>query len=288
MKFNDLAILIPTRNRPEILRRTLRELRLLGQLDRPLFIYDDASTDPTAVQNVIRDEWPSAHLIRSAKRTGQAAGRNALLRCCTCEFALFLDDDSFPEDWNQIENFMQQAASNRQWAVATFQYRSLADGKLSIPPAAAPSETRSFLGGASIHHVPAILSMDGFRDFLVYGNEEPELSLRLRLAGHRIFQDPSVVILHNHFETPEENRDYREYDFLYTRNRLLMYSMNLPLPLGLPFGLAKSARYVLHSSRNLRTKIRGLISGFTNTWVHRKERLPCTWQQGIRVLRGLL
>lgn len=288
MNTRDLAILIPTRNRPEILRRTLCELRQLGQAARPLLIYDDASKDPTAIQNVITDEWPTAQLIRSTKRTGQAAGRNALLRLCACDFALFLDDDSFPENWDQIERFMQTRTENRPWTVATFQYRSLADGKLSIPSGNAPSESRSFLGGASIHHVPSIVSLGGFRDFFVYGHEEAELALRLRLAGHWILQDPSVVILHNHFETPEENRDYREYDFLYTRNRILMYSMNLPLPLGLLFGLAKAVRYVLYSSRNPSARLHGLIAGFVKTYVYYQERTPCAWGQAIRVVRGLL
>jgi glycosyltransferase involved in cell wall biosynthesis len=275
----DLSILIPTRNRPGILQRTLSELESGGFGGHPLLVYDDASDDPKAITDVVAT-WSGAHLIRGEKRGGQARGRNRLLQATESDYALMLDDDSWPEDREALMRALEAMAGDAL-GVATFQYRALADGKLSISEGQTRGRVASFLGGASVFNVPSVFGLGGYREAFIYGYEEPELALRLWLAGVPIEQFPEVVVAHNHFETPDEKRDHREYDRLYSRNGILMSSLNMPLVLGLPHGMLRSLRRSLQSRRNLGAKAGGTLAGVLDTFSLWRERSPCSWTQAL-------
>jgi len=280
MKADQLAILIPTRNRPAILRRTIEELLRGGFAAHSLLIYDDASEDPKSVVEVAA-LWPGeSRVIRSETRTGQAKGRNALMRASPCEFALFLDDDCWPESRAAIIDALEVARKDAL-TIATFHYRALADGSLSVSPRQCRTKAKSFLGGASLFHVPTVLRVGGYRDCFVYGYEEPELSMRLWLAGHRIEYLPGIAVVHNQFYTPEENRDYREYDYLYARNGILLSSLNMPWWFGLPCGLIRSVRRSAYQRRNFRAKIGGTLSGVWLSFALWRERRPSSIRKAI-------
>jgi glycosyltransferase involved in cell wall biosynthesis len=283
MNIENTSILIPTRNRPKILGRTLTELKERGFDNFPLLVYDDASDNSDEIANIVA-QWPGARLLRGTRRGGQACGRNRLLEAASTTLALMLDDDSWPEEKDTFIN-AAKAMIEDDIGVATFQYRSLADGKLSIPRDERRRRVHSFLGGASVFHVPSILGIGGYREAFVYGYEEPEMSMRLWLANIRIEQFPDVVVSHNHFETPDENRDYREYDRLYARNGILMSSLNMPLLLGLPHGLLRSIRRSFYQRRSFDAKLKGTIQGIIDTFCMWSTRKPCTFSQAVRWIR---
>jgi GT2 family glycosyltransferase len=280
MKQDDLAILIPTRNRPAILKRTLEELKARGFGGHPLVVYDDASDEPGAIEATV-STWPGARLLRGKTRCGQARGRNELMRSTSCPHAVFLDDDSWPEDYQSL---MAAAAAAQKdgVAVATFQYRSLADGKLSVAPGRTRGPISGFLGGASLFHVSKVLGCGGYRESLVYGYEEPELAMRLWLRGLTVEYFPGVVIAHNHFEVPGERRNNHEYDYLYARNGILMSSMNMPLWLGLPHGLLRSLRRSVQQRRRFSAKFNGTLAGINMTFLNWMERTPSSASQAFK------
>jgi GT2 family glycosyltransferase len=280
MKPSDLAILIPTRNRPAILKRTLEELAARGFGGHSLLVYDDASDEPLEIDKVV-SLWPGARLLRGKTRCGQARGRNELMRSTTCPYALFLDDDSWPEHHAALMTALKDVRDDGI-TIATFQYRSLGDGKLSKPPERQRGPSAGFLGGASLFHVPPVLAIGGYREFFVYGYEEPELAMRHWLRGLKVEYFPGVVIAHNHLEKPDEKRDHREYDFLYARNGVLMSSLNMPLWFGLPHGLARSLRRSLHRKQNFMSKLSGTLAGIKMTFSLWPERTPCSWRQAFR------
>jgi GT2 family glycosyltransferase len=282
-----LAILIPTRNRPEILATTLAELRKIGMGETALWVYDDASDDEEAIRETVARNWPNGSIIRGEKRVGQAEGRNALMQACRKEYGLFLDDDSFPASSDGLARHLNPDTRPVHRAVTTFQYKSMADGRLSTNPAVQSGTCVSFLGGGSIFHIPSVLAVGGFRKFFVYGYEEPELAMRLWLKGYEIWYDPDVVISHNHFETPNECRDHREYDYLYARNGILMSSLNLPLWFGLPHGLARSFRRSLHRRRNFGAKAGGTLAGLWLSLTLWRERTPCQFKKALAWCRHI-
>jgi len=275
----NLAILIPTRNRPGILGGTLKELQTAGLGNVPLWVYDDCSTDAEGIRSVVRG-WPGGQVIRGLKRVGQAEGRNVLMRSCGKEFGLFLDDDSFPVSMAGFVRHLETPRDPRR-AIVTFQYLDVPTQRLSVAPDTGEGFTGSFHGGGSLFHISTVLGLGGLRSFFVYGYEEPELAMRVRLSGRHIWYDPTVVIHHNHFETPNERRDHQEYDYLYARNSILMSSLNMPLWLGLPHGLARSVRRSFFRRRNARTKIWGTWSGILLSFSLWRERTPCSSRQAF-------
>ncbi len=281
--FEKLAILIPTRNRPGILATTLQELRDAGLGEVPLWIYDDCSVDAKPIVKLAK-EWPQAHVISGKQRVGQAEGRNVLMKACGKEFGLFLDDDSFPKSSARLEQHLSHKPELRR-AIVTFQYLDVPTQRLSTPPEVGPSESRSFQGGASLFHIPTVLSLGGFRSFFIYGYEEPELSLRVQMNGFQIWYDPSIVVHHNHFETPAEFRNNVEYDYLYARNSILMSSLNMPLMLGLPIGMARSLRRSVYMKRNFWPKMQGTLSGIWLSLYLWTQRRPCSWRKAIQWCR---
>lgn len=283
MNPHDLAILIPTRNRPARLQRTLEELIARGFGDHPLFVYDDASDEPWEIDKALA-LWPGATLLRGKNRCGQAMGRNQLLRAMACPYALCLEDDTWPEEYAALMTAFETIQADGI-AVATFQSRSLGDGRLAMPLARPRGPSVGFLGGASLFHVPSVLSVGGYREFFTYGYEEPELALRLWQRGLRIEYFPDVVVAHNHLETPDERRDHREYDFLYARNGILMSSLNMPLWFGLPHGLARSLRLSLRLKRNLWQKAKGTIAGIWLTFARWQQRTPCSFSKALQWCR---
>lgn len=284
MKSPDLTIVIPTRNRPEILARTLSELKDGGFGDWPLLIYDDASDDSEAVAGVLRT-WPNVKLLKGEVRAGQACGRNRLLKAVNSEYALFLDDDCWPENKIPLLKAFVEMKSEG-YGVASFQYRSLSTGRLDFEDRPRERIATSFLGGGCIFHAEKILEIGGYRESFVYGYEEPELAMRLNLAGITIGCFPEVILSHNQFYGAGEARDLKEYDRLYARNGILMSSLNLPLPLGLLHGLARSVRRSMYHKRNFGSKLLGSLQGVFDTLRLWSTRQPCSWEQARAYLRN--
>jgi len=276
----DLTILIPTWNRPMILRRTLEELRKGGFGKLPLLVYDDASTLSPSVVDVVQPLWEKADVIRSEIKRGQAFGRNRLLDEVKTRYALLLDDDSWPEDRDKLIEAWQEA-HKRGAACATFQYRSLGTGELSHTHIPKITTVNSFLGGAVILHVDTIRMVNGFRESLVFGYEEPDLSLRLWAAGKNIVFFPNVIFAHNQHYTPDEFRNFKEYDYLYSRNAILYCSLNFPILLGIPYGLISSVRRFFYHKRNYFEKFLGILCGLYDSFKYSKETTKLSISQFI-------
>ena len=280
MNLPDCAILIPTRNRPGILANTLLQLQRFGLHELPLWVYDDASDDPQATRDAVAS-WPGARIIRGAARVGQAKGRNLLLRACNCEFAILMDDDTYFIELGSLSEHLLEHSSRQHFAVLGFQCVRKWDGMLSTPADTPAGPTSSFMGGACLLHVPSILSVGGYREFFIYGHEEPELAMRLWFNGLQVQYDPAIVVEHNQEYSPAENRNEREYDRLYARNGVLVHSLNMPLWFGLLFGFAKSLKWCFHTSRNPGAKLRGLSEGVGATFRYWKARTPVSLRRAL-------
>ncbi len=273
-----LAILIPTRNRPGILASSLEQLRKAGLGSVPLWVYDDFSANPNAIRDVVKG-WDNGHVIRGEQRVGQAKGRNVLMRACQKEFGFLIDDDSYPMDVAGLSRHLCRTDNKR--AITTFQYLDIPTRRYSTPLGVGEGVSRFFQGGGSLFHIPTVLGLGGYSEFFVYGYEEPELSLRIWINGYHIWYDPEVTVHHAHFETPNEQRDDREYDYLYARNSVLMSSLNMPLWFGLPHGLARSVRRSFFRPRNALSKLRGTWDGAVQSLTRGSRDKRCSVAQAL-------
>lgn len=88
-----LSIIIPTRNRPKLLRRLLSSLRPQIGDGVEIVIYDDASYTPVddALGDVLEDA--PVQVVRGEERVGAAKGRNHAAEASSGEWLSFLDDD---------------------------------------------------------------------------------------------------------------------------------------------------------------------------------------------------
>ena len=270
------SILIATRNRPKILADTLDRLREKGFGAYPLWVYDDASEDATALAHVVAT-WPGAQIRREERQRGQAHGRNVLLRACGTPYAICLDDDQYFLDEGQLQRHFAEPRDPQACAAISFQCVAKKDGRLDRPADLPSGPTTWFMGGCVLFHVPSVLQVGGYRSWWVYGYEEPELAVRLFGAGFGLWYDATILVEHNQFYNPNERRDYAEYDYLYARNAVLLTSMNFPLWMGLPLGVARSVRRAFFLKRNYASKLRGLWEGIGMTFTHRSERTPLSW-----------
>jgi glycosyltransferase involved in cell wall biosynthesis len=85
-----ISVVIPTKDRAELLRQTLRSLREQTLRPAELIVADDGSTDDT--EHLVRAEGAS-YLRNPEGGWGAAGARNAGLRAAECEYVSFLDSD---------------------------------------------------------------------------------------------------------------------------------------------------------------------------------------------------
>lgn len=88
-----LSVIIPTRNRPQLLRQALQSLTEQTLQSWEAIVVDDASTPAVKAADVARCCGSRVRLVTHAVRQGGAAAKNTGLRTATSRLITFLDDD---------------------------------------------------------------------------------------------------------------------------------------------------------------------------------------------------
>lgn len=98
-----VSVVIPTRNRKELLRRALNSVFAQTYTRLQIIVVDDASTDGTeAMVRALGDS--RLHYLRHSSSRGGAAARNTGIRAATGAVIGFLDDD---DEWEAEKVFEQ-------------------------------------------------------------------------------------------------------------------------------------------------------------------------------------
>jgi hypothetical protein len=84
-----VSVIIPTRERPHLLRRAVESARAAGE-DVEVVVVDDASTDETAR---VCASTPGIRCVRVESNQGVAGARNVGLLASSADYVSFLDDD---------------------------------------------------------------------------------------------------------------------------------------------------------------------------------------------------
>ncbi len=89
-----VSVIIPTRNRAELLRRSVHSVLTQSFADFELIVVDDASTDHT--QEVLASFGDARiRVIKRGKNAGAAAARNVAISAARGKYLAFQDDDDF-------------------------------------------------------------------------------------------------------------------------------------------------------------------------------------------------
>jgi glycosyltransferase involved in cell wall biosynthesis len=198
-----LAVVLITKNQAWNIGR-LVESALRGSesvASREILLVDSASTDDT-VEFAKRLPIGVIRLSHNQPLT-PAAGRYIGYKNTQSEYVLFLDGDMelYP-GW--VEEALRLLESDRTVGAVT-------GGVIDVPPestnrcgVSAPAETSEATevrncGGACLYRRAALEDVGTFNPYL-YSDEEPELCLRMRYAGHRIMEFHSPMV--NHYSEP--------------------------------------------------------------------------------------
>ena len=125
MALPSVAIIIPTRNRHEFLRRCLSRLipYVVAHPDCSIVVSDDG--DALQTRQVLVGELAGVQVIQGPRR-GPSANRNCGAAHATAELLVFLDDDCFPDE-NLIAAYRDAAMMNPD--IGVFEGRISAIGK---------------------------------------------------------------------------------------------------------------------------------------------------------------
>lgn len=118
-EYNPLVtVLITTRNRPNELRITLRELRRQSYRPIELIIIDECSEEE--LETMVRQEWPDAIVIRNYENLGLIGSRSFGMRIASGEYLVSIDDDSCFTDCQDISRAVTRIASAPKVGVLAF------------------------------------------------------------------------------------------------------------------------------------------------------------------------
>jgi glycosyltransferase involved in cell wall biosynthesis len=91
-----VTAIIPTRNRPELLRRAIDSVTEQTWENLEIVVTDDASDDSTPeLLNELKAELPNLKVVQNSDPRGAAASRNIAIEHASGEYIAGLDDDDF-------------------------------------------------------------------------------------------------------------------------------------------------------------------------------------------------
>lgn len=278
-----VTVVIPTKNRKDSLRRTLRSV-YSQSIDCEVICLDDGSSDGTA--DMLRLEFPRVRLIRYETSQGPAACRNQGAKLATSDFLLTLDDDCVIAANDSIAIAANWLDCPDIGAVTMpFVDMPKGDGPNTAAPASAGVfVTSNYNAGMVMFRRSVFLSIDGYRAAYFMHHEEADLAARLMNAGWLVRSGSGILIYHH--ESPI--RDHRRLWLLGARNSILYAFYNVPgRILGLHL-LATIINTVIYASKSggLWFVIKGFEEAVPLCWRHWKDRRPISWR-AYRVIRSL-
>jgi GT2 family glycosyltransferase/O-antigen/teichoic acid export membrane protein len=238
-----IAVVIPTRDRPESLRRCLESLALCAYEDFEVIVVDNASRSSHQTRKVV-DEFSTALRIRNVweGRAGASRARNTGTSSTECEIVAFCDDDVVvdcmwlhaiahrfevePEAQcitglvvpGEIETpaqllFEEYGGFGKGSTARSFDLGPNADSSPLFPWTAG----RFGSGNNVAYRRTTLVAVGGYDELLgpgtpTHAGEDLDLFVRLVLLGHRIAYEPAALVAHFHRRSmPELTAQIRDY-----------------------------------------------------------------------------
>ena len=136
----EIAVVVPTHNRPELLAVTLRSVLAQREVELTVAVVDDASSNPGDARGVVEAFGdPRVRLFRHDTPRGVSAARNTGIANTSSEWIAFCDDDDVwaPE---KLKAQLTVAGREAAWAytgqVAVDHELRVLDGAPPLPPRA--------------------------------------------------------------------------------------------------------------------------------------------------------
>ncbi len=185
-----VSIVIPTRNRADLLGRTLRAACAQLEVDLEIVVVDDGSTDATS-QVVAGARDPRVRYIRNDAAMGVSATRNRGIAAATGDWISFLDDDDL---WAPEKLTRQLTAADRAGAHWVYAGDVNVDERLRVlsgGPPLSPDAVVDLLprwnpiasGGSNVVVRSEVLARVGGFDATLRRTEDWDLWIRIARTG---------------------------------------------------------------------------------------------------------
>jgi glycosyltransferase involved in cell wall biosynthesis len=186
----DVSVVVPTRNRAELLPLTLRSALLQRDVELEVIVVDDGSDDDTA--NVVASiDDPRVRLVRHDHPRGVSAARNSGIAAARGRWLALLDDDDV---WAPDKLTSQLAAARQDKRAWVYTGDVSVDGELQVTGGAPPHTPPQVMEALRRHNaVPAgasnvvatadLFSRAGRFDPDLHNNEDWDMWLRLASHG---------------------------------------------------------------------------------------------------------
>jgi GT2 family glycosyltransferase len=265
------AVVIPTRNRRDLLRRLI--LSSLAQtVPVEVLVMDDGSTDGSP--EMVRREFPEVRLYELGRGMGPAFQRNRGVELASAEIVFPVDDDSVFSTARVVEQTILEFADPRVAAVGIPFLNPRLDWTLHqrAPDLRHTWIAHTFVGAAHAVRRSVFLEAGGYREHFFYMGEEGDLCLRFLQMGHVVRLGNADPV--HHMESPRRNLALADY--CGRRNDVLFAWHNVPtrfLPAHLAVTTLNGVRAALRSSNTFRMLL-GLLHGYTGSLRRWQERRP--------------
>lgn len=193
-----LTIILISRNEGAHIAKTVESVIVAAKNWQPseIILVDSASTDETVK---IAGQFPITILrIPPTSFLSAGAGRFIGTRYSAGDLIMFMDGDMEMEpDW--LDHAVPYMLAHPEAAAITGFRRDIylengaiiGEQEVTFGPTDQVVEMKHF-GGAGLYRRPALQAVGGFNPYLI-SEEEPELCMRLRFAGYRLFCIPKRV-----------------------------------------------------------------------------------------------
>jgi len=239
-----VSILISSRDRVDILTTCLESVLDQNYGAIEILVLDDNSNQYHLSQ-LISEKFEDSRLrcYRTDISLGVAAGRNFLMQQATGDIFCIIDDDAHFVKNESLSLIVETFEQYPQVGIVAVKVVNYCAGQqhLRVPfsqawqkqqpdLAAQPRRVSYYLGTCHAIHRRLTEQCGGYRDDLMYGEEELDLSYRAIEAGFEIMYTPAVTV--NHYPQPSvvpyRNGHHQPELYSHVRNRFFISYQYLP------------------------------------------------------------
>ncbi len=186
---------ITSKNRASILPRAIRSAMEQDYPDKEIAIFDDASTDGTAL---LKDNFPGTRWTLSKEPRGLMYARNLFLDISDADYFCSLDDDAWFLSDNALGIAIDYMNAHNDVGAIAFEIVSPDRDERRDNNIIEDVETNRYVGCGHVLRIKAAkdvgkyISTPGF-----YGSEEKDLCIRMIDAGYRIIKMRGLYVWHD-------------------------------------------------------------------------------------------
>ena len=279
MKLPLVSVLIVTWNRKDDVLETIRSIYDQDYRSFEIVVVDNGSKDGTV--EAVRQAYPEVRLVALDRNVGISAGRNAGIAAARGDIIFCLDSDA-GLGHDTLTNLVCKFQAEPEVGIINSKIVNAYTKKLDGGPGWAYAEKQKasqdleFLswnfseGGAAIRK--EVFDQVGlFWEFLFFGCEGQEFSLRAWDAGYKVLYYPQAIVYHR--ASPQARVVGDERDPLFFRNSLYIYLVRYPWWMAIWYVPLKTAVALIRSAR------RGYLRQILRALLDVLRQLPTLWKQ---------